>query len=395
MVSLKLPFLIVWFFFLICGTMHGQIENTSILWSKSGGGSKGYKVIETIDSNLVVIGYSGVVEVEDERIFVVKFDSDGNILDSCRLGIGVLNDGTDIVEVSDGFIFVGGNQLLGSYFNGLVGKMDSDLDSIWFKTYGDTLGNYFLGMTLRYADEDSGFFAVGLYHTKAGDGWVLQCDSNGDSILSHTFGGSYTELFYDICLLNDTTYVLCGSKKFSLFYTNPWVFMIDADNDSLWSSSAGMYSQTASGWVGAFHSISTVPTGGLIASGSRKAGAAASSDFFLVRMTAEGDCTWAKTYGGASDDICYGVIQDVDSGFIMVGLTQSYGVGGQDAWIVKTDSLGDSLWSMTIGTAGNDYAQGIISLNDTTYIVTGNSDGHVLILSLGIKASKSQIIIVN
>ena len=58
---------------------------------------------------------------------------------------------------------------------------------------------------------------------------------------------------------------------------------------------------------------------------------------------------WSKTYGGEKLDEAQGITATDDGGFIVVGLTESYGAGNSDFYIVKVDKDGKEVWSQTIG----------------------------------------------
>jgi hypothetical protein len=68
---------------------------------------------------------------------------------------------------------------------------------------------------------------------------------------------------------------------------------------------------------------------------------AGGSDFFLVKTDANGNVQWAKTYGGTSYDGAYSVQQTSDGGYIVAGNTNSFGAGGSDVFLVKTDANGN------------------------------------------------------
>ncbi len=47
---------------------------------------------------------------------------------------------------------------------------------------------------------------------------------------------------------------------------------------------------------------------------------------------------WNKIVGGSEVDIATAVIQTTDGSFVLAGSTFSFGAGGRDAWLVKTDA---------------------------------------------------------
>jgi hypothetical protein len=49
---------------------------------------------------------------------------------------------------------------------------------------------------------------------------------------------------------------------------------------------------------------------------------------------------WSQTYGGTSSDEAEAMVQTSDGGYALAGDTSSFGAGGYDAWLVKTDEYG-------------------------------------------------------
>jgi PKD repeat protein/ribosomal protein L40E len=80
---------------------------------------------------------------------------------------------------------------------------------------------------------------------------------------------------------------------------------------------------------------------------------------------------WGATYGGAENEYAYSLIQTSDGGYAMAGYTSSYGAGGADFWLVKTDSSGNKLWDKTYGGTGSDYAYSLIQTSDGGYAMAG------------------------
>ena len=77
------------------------------------------------------------------------------------------------------------------------------------------------------------------------------------------------------------------------------------------------------------------------------------TDVYLIRTDASGDALWTRTYGGPGDDEGWSARQTSD-GFIVFGSTASFGSGGSDVYLIKTDAAGDTLWTRTCGGTGDD-----------------------------------------
>src|SRR4051812_45556765 len=69
------------------------------------------------------------------------------------------------------------------------------------------------------------------------------------------------------------------------------------------------------------------------------------TDFFLLLTDKDGNEKWIKYYGGAGNETCWSLDKTSDGGFILGGYTNSFGAGGDDFYIVKTDADGNSQWT--------------------------------------------------
>jgi len=82
------------------------------------------------------------------------------------------------------------------------------------------------------------------------------------------------------------------------------------------------------------------------------------------------DSLWWKTYGGRAGDACNSLIQTTDGGFAMAGLTASFRVGNDtDAWLLKTDAAGDSLWARAYDRGGFDLATSVVQTTDGGFAI--------------------------
>jgi hypothetical protein len=85
---------------------------------------------------------------------------------------------------------------------------------------------------------------------------------------------------------------------------------------------------------------------------------------------------WNETFGGTNHDSASSVQQTADGGYILVGLTISYGAGGGDAWLVKTDSIGSETWNRTFGDANFDTVYSVQQTTDGGYILVGYTNSY-------------------
>jgi hypothetical protein len=90
-----------------------------------------------------------------------------------------------------------------------------------------------------------------------------------------------------------------------------------------------------------------------------------------ILVTKQAEEQWDKTFGGSDCDGAYCVEQTSDGGYIVAGYTRSYGAGGDDAWLIKTDFKGNEQWNKTFGDSAWDGAYCVKQTSDGGYIVTG------------------------
>lgn len=267
-----------------------------------------------------------------------------------------------------GFIAAGYTQSfgLGRFGNAYLIRTDENGDTLWTRMYGSDGIDVFADLCIS---SDSGYIAVGLTDTPNDfeNIYVVKVDKNGNTIFEKNFGGPQKDVGLSIAPAGDGGFVITGgTKSFSVGEEDLFLFKIDAYGDSLWFKTYG----TASNDPG--YGISPSDDGGFIVSGLYNW-----SDAWLLKVDANGDTVWTKTFGGANYDEANAPMQTPDNGFIFCGSTSSMGAGELDAYVVKTDSLGNMEWQKTYGGTGYDEGRRIILKPGGGYMILANTDSQI------------------
>jgi len=143
---------------------------------------------------------------------------------------------------------------------------------------------------------------------------------------------------------------------------------VDKYGEPVWTSTIG-----DSNHIYFTNTVLKLPNGYAV-TGSVKDSVGAEPDMVLVRFDLSGDTLWSKRYGGAFQEHAYDSKQTSDGGFILAGVKDFFGLGNNDFYVVKTDSLGNLEWDTTYGGSGNDVAFGIDLTYDGGYVISGTSN---------------------
>ena len=97
------------------------------------------------------------------------------------------------------------------------------------------------------------------------------------------------------------------------------------------------------------------------------------NDLWVIRTDKERKKVWDRFYGGMHSESGLKSIRTKDGGFIILGQTFSYGAGSGDIWVLKISDIGTVLWDKTYGNENLDIGSDICLSNDNGYMIVGTT----------------------
>lgn len=223
----------------------------------------------------------------------------------------------------------------------------------WENVYGQ--GGIEYGYRVRSC-LDQGYIVAGTTSsTGISDGYLVRVDSLGLVMWSKYFIGNNVDVLRSLRQLPDSGYILAGySNSAGHGGYDGWVLRTDKDGDTLWTKYIG-----TTDWD-FFYDVAPTYDGGFILAGGTYGLGEGDEDMYFVKIDANGDTLWTKTYGGIRADEARSVCETGDSLLAAVGFSYSLGDTLGDSWVLRMNGVGDTLWTRTVGyNTAEDISWGI------------------------------------
>ncbi len=205
---------------------------------------------------------------------------------------------------------------------------------------------------------------------------IFKTDSAGHLLWSKSYGGTGDDNLVQIIETSDSGYAAIGnSKSLSSGLSDILLIRTNIFGDTIFTRSYGTTEDEAG------LSLIQLPDNGFIISGRQVLSTGPVSDGLLLRTDSLGNLLWTKQYGGALWEEFVSVKLITDTNYIVTGSTTSFNGGNFDILLMKTDSAGNVQWSKTFGKDKTDAGYDIHVNSDLSFVISGYTEslgyGHI------------------
>ena len=336
---------------------------SSPVWHKTFGGGAGQDIgIQVLQTS---DGYAIAATRGGSEAWLIKTDLAGNEQWNKTYGNCIPRG---ICQTSDGgYAMLGYAGLGGLKCGHWMVKTDSEGNAQWNRVYGFVGFQSVDGMT---PTRDGGYALIG-YTDSFGAGsldfYLVKTDAAGYMQWNKTYGGQRSEYGRCVVQTNDGGYALAGDTRSFGSGGDIYLVKTDGEGNMQWSKTYG-----GAGIEGA-RSLILTSDGGYVIGGTTTSFGSGGNDFYLVKTDENGNLQWSNAYGGAGYELQFGLIQTNDGGYAITGYTTSFGAGSYDFWLIKTDITGNMQWNKTYGGIMAEYGGTVIQTSDGGYALTGGT----------------------
>jgi hypothetical protein len=274
-----------------------------------------------------------------------------------------------VMEEEDGiYLIAGATQSYGNgEYDAFLLKLDNNGEIIWEKTYGGSQDESIMSICPALY---GGYVLAGSTATNAqglSDIWLVLVNEEGDSLHSVHYGGLTADQAFCIIPNIDQGYTCVSRKSVYLMGDQVYIMKLDLALDTIWTKTFGYENQDYGRAI-----IQTDDGGYVIAGSTYSSYTAESGNAWVIRTDSNGDTLWTKQYGGNDEDVFYAAVETYD-GYMFAGQTRSFNAAIIDVFVVRTDLDGEVIWSKYYGGNNADYAYFIDRTDQEEFVIVGYS----------------------
>jgi uncharacterized delta-60 repeat protein len=311
-------------------------RNGKTLWKKTFGRKRkdiAYAVTRTADGNYVAVGESrSFSKLGDPDVYVVKFDTNGNLIWENTFGGKMRDFAKSVVATGDGGVLIAGSsESFGDdYLDAYILKVNKNGKEEWAKVLGGERDDIANSIALT---ADGGFVIAGVtqsYGYQSKDYYIVRFDKHAKQRWTKVYGEESEDIAKGVVATKDGGCVVTGStKSYGSKRNDVMVIKVASNGKLIWQRLFGYKEKE---WMNA---ITKTEDGGFMMAGLTDSFGHGEFDFYVMQLDRDGHSIWSPVYGGEDDDIAHALTRTTDGDYVVVGSTKSYGKGKEDYFIVK------------------------------------------------------------
>ena len=332
----------------------------------------GRYLIQTNDHGYLVAGNTSLLGDDYSNVLMLKVDHTGEQVWRKDYTYSSNDRVNTVIELEDGSLVMAGfsTSNTNSSKDLLIMRTDSEGNTEWQSIYGDTRDE--IANSISSAS-DGGFIIAGeITNENTGNSscYLLKVNNNGEFEWDRSFGGSLNDQGFSLISANDGGFVITGVTRSQNDSSGDlWLIKVNNTGEILWEKTFGGENFESG------RSLQQTSDEGYIIVGQTESFGNGNNDAYLLKTDSQGNEIWSRTYGGSGTDQGRYVVETLDQGYIISGYTDSYGsMGGFNFWLIKTDSNGDLEWQEYYGGSGDDRAFCGMQASDGGYAIVGQSN---------------------
>jgi gliding motility-associated-like protein len=220
------------------------------------------------------------------------------------------------------------------------------------------------------------------------DYWLIKLDVRGNEQWQRRYGGNKADRIWVGQETADGGFLIGGESQSDISDSKSepnrgdwdfWLMKLDSEGNLLWDKTLG-----GAGWDALRGDVLETEDGGYLLAGVSDSNSGMDKsedcrglwDFWIVKLNANGDIEWDRTYGGDQRELLQAVLPMPNGGYLLGGESRS-GVSGDkddfsrgisDYWLIHIDERGNLLWQKTIGGNYDEAIFDMALLDETIYL---------------------------
>lgn len=354
------------FFLLVPSSIFAQSIDS--LWTRmwiTEGRDEGIYATRNLDGNYIFTGYTNVAGDDNYDFFLALYTPEGDQLWTNTYGTEYHEFNENVVVCSEGGYAVATMCVTGqlNFY-----RIDDNGDMLWTEEYQINGPPW---RVWAVENPDRSFTMAGFREISGTNeclNFLQRIDPDGNPISLTEFNGDFDSRCYSVKNTSDGGWIACGRERVHPYADNNLdasLYKFNADAELEWMQTIGGHD------FDEMYDVEQTFDGGYILAGVSETYGAQLQNGWIVKADNSGEVEWSEPFGGNNDELFNSVRQTTDGEYIVCGTKEGYGATSKEAWVIRVDALGNMGYEWAFGGRSYQEARSIEPVGDDDYIMAG------------------------